>query len=790
MGSERTVTLTNPNASTATYTEGAMKSRAPTYQSWTLARLGHILTGTFALVGAIATATNIGLVQLLEGQMQSLFFVFRGPVVPPDNIVILAMDEESLTQGQIYHQNPEQNSHLEPLKEWPWKRAAYAKALDRLMAAGAKTVGVDVILDTPSRYGEADDRQLRQVLQRYPGRVTLAAVYEEIEQLQGFQTKLTQPQPLLQTQPISIGSVNYPLELNGRIYRLSSEYRKLLEQRLQPEAAKELKRLLVATPSFDEAVLKAAGINYPRPQGEKIYFYGPKGTFEQIPFWYVLDPNNWNGFLQQGQYFKDKIVLIGPTATDLKDSHKTPVSGIWRHPEPMPGIEIHANAIATLLEGKSIGEAIPHTPLRGLFVLLSVAGAGFLVSRPKRAAIRLGWTVGIIIAWGGISYVTFIHSQRIFPTAVPMIAIAFAGVSYMTTEAASEQFKKRQLRETLAQYATSPIVQEILSQQDDFQDLLPRQKKTEPLQTTIGGRYEIVKVLGAGGFGETYIAQDKQRPGSPLCVVKHLKPARNDPKHLQLARRLFQGEAEALERLGQHNQIPQLLAYFEELEEFYLVQEFIAGHPLDEELLPGKQLPEAKVIDILQELLEILEFVHQQGVIHRDIKPSNIIRRHSDGQLVLIDFGAVKEINTQLLNSDGQSRFTIGIGTQGYAPNEQCAGRPRFNSDIYAIGMTGIQALTGLSPSHLHQDVETGETIWLEHRPVSPELAAVISKMVRYDYRQRYQTVSEAKQALFEVRSQLPDLSSSDASTLPISNAASSDDPTVPWLDESTVSLE
>jgi serine/threonine protein kinase len=299
----------------------------------------------------------------------------------------------------------------------------------------------------------------------------------------------------------------------------------------------------------------------------------------------------------------------------------------------------------------------------------------------------------------------------------------------------------------------------------------------------LGGRYRIVKVLGSGGFSETYIAEDIQRPNNPLCVVKQLRPANNKPKQLEVARRLFKLEAETLEKLGIHPQIPQLLAYFEQDEEFYLIQELIVGHPLSQELIPGKTIIEPAVIQILQNLLQTLAFVHSHGVIHRDIKPSNIIRRHSDGKLVLIDFGAVKEVTTQMLESEGQTGYTIGIGTQGYAPNEQCAGRPQFSSDIYAVGMIGIKALTGLAPHELVDLDANGELRWTHKAKVSSSLANVISKMVLYDYKQRYQTASEALAALQQLvsnegRDSLPVDNYSLENTLPLEDL---DAPTAPW---------
>ena len=155
----------------------------------------------------------------------------------------------------------------------------------------------------------------------------------------------------------------------------------------------------------------------------------------------------------------------------------------------------------------------------------------------------------------------------------------------------------------------------------------------------LGGRYQVVEVLANGGFGQTYVAQDMHRPGNPRCVVKHLQPASVNSKFLHNARRLFQTEAEILEQLGNHDQIPRLLAYFEEHQEFYLVQEFVQGHTLTKELLPGDRWEESKVYQLLQEVLEILVFVHAHAAIHRDIKPDNLIRRIADGKLVLVDFG-------------------------------------------------------------------------------------------------------------------------------------------------------
>jgi tetratricopeptide (TPR) repeat protein len=275
------------------------------------------------------------------------------------------------------------------------------------------------------------------------------------------------------------------------------------------------------------------------------------------------------------------------------------------------------------------------------------------------------------------------------------------------------------------------------------------------LGNTLVGRYQIISNLGGGGFGETYIACDTQLPGTPQCVVKKLKPQSNDQETLQTARRLFNTEAQVLYQLGNCDRqiltsskcrIPQLLAYFEENQEFYLVQEFIEGNDLSNELMPGKVFSQEEVILLLQEILEILEFVHQKQVIHRDINPRNILRRKLDNKLVLIDFGAVKQITTNIVNSQSQ-KFTVAIGTPGYIPSEQAMGNPKLSSDIYAIGIIAIQALTGLSPEQFEHDIDTNEITW-QQANVTPEFAKIIDKMVQYDFRDRFPSAREALQAI------------------------------------------
>jgi eukaryotic-like serine/threonine-protein kinase len=251
-------------------------------------------------------------------------------------------------------------------------------------------------------------------------------------------------------------------------------------------------------------------------------------------------------------------------------------------------------------------------------------------------------------------------------------------------------------------------------------------------------RYRIDRALAAGGFGETYLAIDLDYPGQRQVVVKHLKPAQQDPDTLRLAARLFESEAQALAEIGEtSDRIPMLYAYFEEQGQFYLVQEFIAGVSLTQEL-GAQPLSEAQTLLILQEILVGLKVVHGKNKIHRDLKPDNIIRRTIDQKLVLIDFGAVKEVRQAAIgNPNPTLSVSIGIGTQGYMPTEQALGFPRLASDIYAVGAIGIQCLTGQHPAALFDD-DILALRWRHLCPVNPELANLLNKMVAQRHADRY----------------------------------------------------
>ena len=260
---------------------------------------------------------------------------------------------------------------------------------------------------------------------------------------------------------------------------------------------------------------------------------------------------------------------------------------------------------------------------------------------------------------------------------------------------------------------------------------------------TIQGRYYVVKQLGRGGVGVTFVAKDLQC-FDRQCVVKQLKPRTTNPQALEVARRLFNREAEIMNRLlGYCDRIPRLLAYFEHNNDFFLVQELIIGHDLSREINSGLRWPEAKCIALLQDILQVLLIVQQNGVIHRDLKPSNLMRRDQDGKIMLIDFGSVKQVSTQIVDAAGQVKQTVAVGTKTYMPMEQMMGRPGFYSDIYALGMIVIQALTGMHPKQLEID-DDGEIIWRNKLDPTvnyqPRFLDILDKMVRYRHQERYAT--------------------------------------------------
>ncbi|WP_318528487.1 serine/threonine-protein kinase [Plectonema radiosum] len=255
-------------------------------------------------------------------------------------------------------------------------------------------------------------------------------------------------------------------------------------------------------------------------------------------------------------------------------------------------------------------------------------------------------------------------------------------------------------------------------------------------------RFRVIRVLSdEGGFGRTYLSEDIDKLNE-RCVIKQLAPKFQGSWAQKKAMELFQAEAKRLQELGEHPQIPTLLAYFEQDGCLYLVQQFIDGHNLLKELQLRKGYNYQEIKQILIDLLSTLKFIHDRGVIHRDIKPENIIRCQSDGRLNLIDFGSSKQLTARVQNKIGTS-----IGSHGYSPIEQIRdGKAYPSSDLFGLGATCFHLLTGISPFQLWMEYGYGwVTDWRQYlkSPISNELDWILDKLLKKEVQQRYQSVDE-----------------------------------------------
>ncbi|NET15606.1 MAG: protein kinase [Okeania sp. SIO1H6] len=274
----------------------------------------------------------------------------------------------------------------------------------------------------------------------------------------------------------------------------------------------------------------------------------------------------------------------------------------------------------------------------------------------------------------------------------------------------------------------------------------------------LGDRYRTIKPIGQGGFGKTFLAVDEYKPSRPRCVIKQFFP--QNSANAEKAAELFGREAIRLDELGQHPQIPELMAHFQQGEQQYLIQEFIDGQNLEQELVVNGVFTENQIQELLWDLLPVLEFVHERQVIHRDIKPENIIRRNSitlpdgrgeiKGQLVLVDFGASKVITESSLGQTGTM-----IGSAGYVAPEQLAGKAVPASDLYNLGVTCIYLLTQVAPFELF-DVVEGKWVWRQYLQsnISKELGIIIDKLLAPNINQRYQSVEDVLKELESVKYQ------------------------------------
>ncbi|MBD1809421.1 CHASE2 domain-containing protein [Microcoleus sp. FACHB-SPT15] len=696
------------------------------------------------------------------------------PALPPDPRLLVV----TITEADIQSQ-----------EKWPLTDAVVNQLLTKLEQYEPAVIGLDIYRDFPQQPGNAE---LSAKLQKSDRIIPVCKISDA-------ETPGTPPPPSVPVE--RVGFADIAIDPNGIVrrgllfleppdssrcsspssfsFQLAQKY--LETKGIQPELTKDKEPQL----KFGNIVFKKLS---PTDGG---YQNADSGGYQIL---LNYRSSNTNSLAQSvtltdvlnnridASWVKNRIVLIGVTAPSIDDAFFTPYSSQERLLRKMPGVVVHGQIVSQLLSAVLDGRPLFwfwSDWVEGLWIFgwSLVGGVLVLVIRhPGRLVLVELGALGLLL---GTSILLFFESGWI-PVVAPILGLIASGTSvlaysaYQRHQELEESAKKAQeqkeniallealLKERAPTLPTTEPDESLtettaLPPDEDTGDtavwtqgngatvdkpIAPRPRTTHLLQ----GRYEKSRVLASGGFGLTYIANDTQRPGSPQCVVKQLRPARQDARFLEVARRLFATEAEILEKLGTHPQIPQLLAYFVENNEFYLVQEYIEGEPITEEMPVDKRLPEPHVVELVKGVLKILTFVHEHSVIHRDIKPGNIMRRKTDGQLVLIDFGAVKHIQPQ------QEGETVAIGTRGYAPPEQYAGHPNFSSDIYALGMIGIQALTGIATYQLPISQETGDVSWRHLANVSDEFAQILEKMVRYNFVARYNSATAVIEDLKTLR--------------------------------------
>lgn len=267
--------------------------------------------------------------------------------------------------------------------------------------------------------------------------------------------------------------------------------------------------------------------------------------------------------------------------------------------------------------------------------------------------------------------------------------------------------------------------------------------------TVLQNRYLMLSILGQGGFGRTYLAEDQGR-FNEKCALKEFIPPQGSDYALTKARQLFQREASILYQIS-HPQIPQFRATFEENQRLFLVQDYVQGKTyralLNDRKLRGVAFSDAEALQLIYQILPVLAHIHAKGIIHRDIAPDNMILRQQDNLPVLIDFGVVKEIATRFQASVTEIPTTVG--KLGYAPSEQMqTGRAYPNSDLYSLAVSAIVLMTGCEPQELYDDRNLVWN-WQQRVPtIHHKFAEVLNRMLSYRPDERYQSVSEVAQAL------------------------------------------
>ncbi|MEM9271330.1 MAG: protein kinase [Cyanobacteria bacterium P01_F01_bin.143] len=272
----------------------------------------------------------------------------------------------------------------------------------------------------------------------------------------------------------------------------------------------------------------------------------------------------------------------------------------------------------------------------------------------------------------------------------------------------------------------------------------PRDVTQDFARNVLQHRYHLLKKLSQDDFETVYLAKSQDSSIPTKYLIQQFTPQYTSESQLAAAKHLFNQEASILEKLGNHPQMVSMYDYFETQGQFLVVQEFISGQSFQAELKEAKPYSEKEIIEFLNEILPVINYLHENNYIHRDIKPTSLIRNSVDQKIYLTNFDSIKEkINPQNLDTTGQFMPHISVGTRGYMPMEQHLGKPEFCSDIYALGIVVIQALTKIELSQLKYD-KNNNPVWHHLLPnsgsFSSQFLEIIDTMVCCNYRKRYQS--------------------------------------------------
>jgi CHASE2 domain-containing sensor protein len=743
-----------------------------------------ILAVTIAVSGGIIGIRSLGLLEKAELFAYDYFMRSR-PLEPVDpDVVVVQITEDDIQKQQT----------------WPLSDGVIAKAIANLEEYQPTIIGLDVYRDLPVEPGH---KQLQQVLTTHPNFIAVCKFdnrngsgvqppsYLQLEQV-GFADILVDRggivrRALLLVEPSPTDNCPTPLAFS---FQLAMGYLQNLGIEPTNNDKNQLQMGEAVFPPLDGS---SGGYHQLEHQGYQLLlnYYDPEQTEPHLTLTRVLNKDF------RPEWIKDKIVLIGVTAPSIDDAFYSPFSAGEGTTHKIPGVVMHSHIVNQIIDAAlgrrnllwywpdglenfwiavwtTIAVVITVKLRHPLYLPLVIAAtSGTLMGVCWLLFLQGGWiplVPGLIGVLGGSSVILIYQNHR---QQQEQLAIAAEVKKQQATIESLKTFWKEQVaaeeEQSIYNETTSLLppnrslpLPPSLSLPNDLTTPYPADQTTQldseqfsdeptnaiedPPTIMVGNHYQINRILGSGGFGYTYLAQDIYLPNKPLRVVKQLQPARKDEAFLNIARRLFTSEAEILDRLGNHPQLPKLYAHFEENSQFYLVEDFIEGTLLTQELYPKLKLPVLDTLKVIEEILEILVYIHSNQVIHRDIKPSNIIREKQTNRLVLIDFGAVKEMHPRPMGQ--QVNLTVAIGTRGYAAPEQLSGNPGFYSDIYAVGMIGIYCLTGIDPKKLIKDANTSEVLWRELAEVNDAVAKFINKMIAYYFHDRFQTAEEAIKAL------------------------------------------